>query len=272
MSGLLIVTIITLAVISCVFIFIMLFAYRVILNGAKKMASTGALDQEFLKEDEDNKKPKKRVLDILTQVISGIVAAGLITLALISGIYRASGEQFVSNNHVSFVIATNSMDGYANKDYKASLIQAYSDEYSVDLKVAEKKLRKDQFEVGDWLTFNVVKADEELHYYDVYGYKTEKGLIITHRLIGTNSDGTLVFRGDNAGGEDVKVNREQVLYRYQGQHTKYIGLVVLFFGSGYGIYCIAVTIGVFVVSEIAIYKWEKIKKQRLKEIKMQKKE
>jgi hypothetical protein len=263
MSGLVVVIIITLAVVSCLIISVNIFSYHLILKSAKRLSASGALDEEFKKEEEDNKKPHKKVLNIVAQVASGVVCVGLVSLALVSGIYHARGENFVTNNHVSFAIATNSMEGYIDDDYKSSLINSYIEYYEVDEITAEKKLKKDQFGVGDFLTFATIKADEELHIYDVYGYKNAKGKIITHRLVGVYEDGSLKFRGDNAGGIDKKVNREQVLYRYSGNNAKHVGLIVLFFGSGYGIYSIFAVITMYVISDIAIYKWEKIKKSRL---------
>ena len=266
MSGLIIITIITLAVVSCLIIGLTIFSFHIILKSAKRLSSTGALDNEFKKEFEDNKKKSKRILGVISQVASGIVCLGLITLAVISGIYHASGKQFVSNNHTSFVIATNSMEGYYDDDYKSSLIAAYIEEYKVDEQVASKKIKGDQFEVGDFVEFELIKETDDLKFFDVYGYKNKKGQIITHRYVGTNTDGTLVFRGDNAPGEDISVKREQVLYHYQGHNTKYIGLVMLFFGSGYGIYSIFAVVVIYALSDVAIYKWEKIKNARLQEI------
>ena len=266
MSGLVIIIIITLAVVSCLILSVTIFSYHVILKSAKRLSASGALDEEFKKEEEDNKKPRKRVINIISQVASGVVCVGLLTLALVSGIYHARGENFAVNNHVSLAIATNSMEGYIDDDYKEDLISAYVEYYEVDQITAEKKLKKDQFGVGDLLTFDLVKENEELQFFDVYGYKNAKGKIITHRLVGINSDGSLKFRGDNAGGVDTKVEREQVLYRYKGNNAKLCGLVILFFGSGYGIYTICITIAMYVVTDLAIYKWEKIKKNRLVEL------
>lgn len=266
MSGLVTIIIISLAVISCLILSLTIFSYHVILKSAKRLSASGALDDEFKKEIEENKKLHKKVINIVAQAASGVVCVGLVALALVSGIYHIRGEQFVTNNQVSLVIATNSMDGYVDDDYKTSLISSYVSYYDIDKQSAEKKLKKDQFQVGDFLTFKTVKAEEELVCYDVYGYKNSKGKIITHRLVSINGDGTLTFRGDNAGGVDLKVNREQVLYRYRGSNAKHIGLVVLFFGSGYGIYSICAIIAMYALSDVAIYKWEKIKKTRLVEI------
>ena len=266
MSRLLIVTIITLAVISCLIISLTIISYHFILKSAKRLSASGALDKEFTQEIEENKKPGKKALNWISQIASGIVCVGLVTLAVISGVYHIKGEQFVHNNHVSFVIASDSMESYFSKDYKQDLINAYCLEYGVSEKKASNKIKSDQFEIGDFVELDIVKSSDELRYFDVYGYKAQNGKIITHRLVGTNTDGTLVFRGDNTAGVDYRVKREQVLYHYQGQHTKYVGLVVLFFGSGFGIYSIFAIIGIYVISDIAIYRWEKIKKNRLVEL------
>lgn len=266
MSSWAIITVITLAIVSCLVIGLIVLSYWVILKSARKVSASGGLDKEFIQEVEDSKKPSKRILGIVLQAVSGVLCVGLVTLALISGIYRAKGKQFVANNHVSLAVATDSMEKFYDDDYKQELVDAYCLAYSVEQDKALFKIEADQFEVGDLIKLAVVNGDEELHFYDIYGYKNKDGLIITHRLLGIHEDGTLIFRGDNAPGEDIRVTREQVLYHYQGSNAKHIGLVVLFFGSGYGIYAICAVIAVSVVSDVAIYKWEKIKNARLAEL------
>lgn len=266
MTGLVVIIIITLAILSALIIGLVIFAYSMILKSAKQLSSTGKLDDEFKKEVEDNKKKSKRVLGAIMQSASALVCIGLVSIALVSGIYRITGRQFVTNNHVSFAIASNSMEDYYNEAYKEKLIGQYSSKYSIDLQQAETRIERDQFDVGDFVQFDVLQKDAELTVYDVYGYKNSDGKIITHRYIGEREDGTLIFRGDNAPGEDVAVKREQILYHYQGKDTKYIGLVILFFGSGYGIYSIIAVIAIYVISDIAIIKWEKIKSNRLEEL------
>ncbi len=266
MTGLVVIIIITLAILSALIIGLVIFAYSMILKSAKQLSSLGKLDDEFKKEVEDNKKKSKRVLGAFMQCTSVLVCIGLVSLALVSGVYRIKGRQFVTNNHVSLAIASNSMEGYYNEAYKEKLIDQYSSKYLIDLNEAETKIEHDQFNVGDFVRFDVLQKDSDLHVYDVYGYKNSGGKIITHRYIGKREDGTLIFRGDNAPGEDASVKREQILYHYQGQDTKYIGLVILFFGSGYGIYSIIAVIAIYVISDIAIIKWEKIKNHRLEEL------
>ncbi len=266
MTGLVVIIIITLAILSALIIGLVIFAYAMILKSAKQLSSIGKLDDEFKKEVEDNKKKSKRVLGAIMQAASALVCIGLVSTALVSGIYRIEGRQFVTNNHVSFAIASDSMDGYYNEAYKEKLIGQYSSKYSIDLHEAETKVSSDQFNVGDFVQFNVLQKDVELNVYDVYGYKNSDGKIITHRYIGEREDGTLIFRGDNAPGEDVAVKREQILYHYQGKDIKSIGLIILFFGSGYGIHSIIAVITIYVISDIAIIKWEKIKDNRLEEL------
>ncbi|GEM_PF-6913183 len=266
MTGLVIIIIITLAILSALIIGLVIFAYSMILKSAKQLSSIGKLDDEFKKEVEDNKKKSKRVLGAIMQGASALVCIGLVSLALVSGIYRIKGRQFVTNDHVTFAIASDSMEGYYNEAYEEKLVGQYSSRYSISLNEAETKIEHDQFDVGDFVQFDVLQKDADLNVYDVYGYKNRDGKIITHRFIGEREDGTLIFRGDNAPGEDAAVQREQILYHYQGKDAKYIGLVILFFGSGYGIYSIISVIAIYVISDIAIIKWEKIKNHRLEEL------
>lgn len=266
MTGLVVIIIITLAILSALIIGLVIFAYSMILKSAKQLSSIGKLDDEFKKEVEDNKKKSKRVLGAIMQTTSALVCIGLVSVALVSGIYRIKGRQIVTNNHVSFAIVSNSMEDYYSEAYKEKLIGQYSSKYSIDSHEAETKIERDQFDVGDFVQFSVLQKDADLKVYDVYAYKNSDGKIITHRYMGEREDGTLIFRGDNAPGEDVAVKREQILYHYQGKDIKYIGLIILFFGSEYGIYSIIAVIAIYVISDIAMIKWEKIKNDRLKEL------
>lgn len=267
MSTLLLITIIVVAVVTCLVIGLTLLAYSTVLKSAKRLASTGVLDEEFLRDEAASKHPIKKVFGIILHALSILLCVGLVSLAVVAGVYKAKGEQFVYNDHVSLVIASDSMKEYWDDDYKEELIGEYSVFAGVSAEESDKKLFSEQFEKGDLLDFKVVEAEEELNLYDVYGYKNKKNQIITHRLIGVATDGSLVFRGDNTGGRDTLVSREQVVYRYEGQKVKGLGIPVLFFGSGFGIYSIISVLAMYTISDIAIYKYNKIKKDRLEAIK-----
>lgn len=267
MSTLLLITIIVVAVVTCLVIGLTLLAYSTVLKSAKRLASTGVLDEEFLRDEATSKHPIKKVFGIILHALSILLCVGLVSLAVVAGVYKAKGEQFVYNDHVSLVIASDSMKEYWDDDYKEELIGEYSVFAGVSAEESDKKLFSEQFEKGDLLDFKVVEAEEELNLYDVYGYKNKKNQIITHRLIGVATDGSLIFRGDNTGGRDTLVSREQVVYRYEGQKVKGLGIPVLFFGSGFGIYSIISVLAMYTISDIAIYKYNKIKKDRLEAIK-----
>ena len=267
MSTLLLITIIVVAVVTCLVIGLTLLAYSTVLKSAKRLASTGVLDEEFLRDEATSKHLIKKVFGIILHALSILLCVGLVSLAVVAGVYKAKGEQFVYNDHVSLVIASDSMKEYWDDDYKEELIGEYSVFAGVSAEESDKKLFSEQFEKGDLLDFKVVEAEEELNLYDVYGYKNKKNQIITHRLIGVATDGSLIFRGDNTGGRDTLVSREQVVYRYEGQKVKGLGIPVLFFGSGFGIYSIISVLAMYTISDIAIYKYNKIKKDRLEAIK-----
>ena len=266
MSTLLLITIIAVAIVTCFVVGFSILSLHFVLKSAKKLSSIGALDEEFKKEEEAAKKPSRKILGIVLQAVSGLLCVLFVSLAITAGVYRAKGEQFVYNDHVSLVIASESMRGFYDDKYEKEIVSEYSDYSSLDEIETRNKLVSSQFDVGDILQFRVVGEEEELVLFDVYAYKVSTGLLITHRLISIDDDGSLIFRGDNTPGHDIVVERDQVLYRYEGQRTPGIGVLILFFGSGFGIYSVIAALTMFTISDIAIYKYEKLKKARLAEI------
>ena len=255
-------SIIILAIISFIVVALMVFIYHFIIKETKKLSSNGLLDDEFILEEE--KKEKKWV----SHVLGGIsIFFSIIFLACCSvGLtYKLSNEQLIINGHASMVIASNSMEDYYSTNYQNELTKKVMNEKGMNEEEASSFLANSHFNVGDMLTFSSLNTDKELELYQVYGYKNKKGEIIVHRLVAINGD-KYIFRGDNTVSNDVEVNKDQILYEYNNVRLVFIGNLVLFFSSAFGIYTLVMVILIFIISDSAKHQYNKIKKERLNHI------
>lgn len=255
-------TIITLVIISFLVIGLMVFSYCLIIKDVKKLSSNGLLDEEFI--NEDKVKEKKWVSVVLTS-LSIFLSVSLVALCVIGTVYRANDQQLVINNKTAMVIASNSMEDYYDDDYKDKLTSKVANERGITSKEALCYLDNTQFNIGDLLTFSSLEKDNELSLYNVYGYKNKKGQIIVHRLVDVQGD-KYIFRGDNTLTNDSTVSRDQILYSYNDGKLMYVGNVVLFFSSSFGIYTLFIVVLVFVMSDVSKHQYNKIKKERLDKI------
>lgn len=237
----------------------MVFAYSQIIKNTRTLSNNGLLDEEYLKE-KDHKQSKSSKIFISS--ISIALTTVVVSLCAIGVFYKASGEQFTINNKTAMVIATNSMEGYINEDYKSSLVNNIKEYKKCSFEQASSFASSSQFNPGDVLGFTLVNKEEPLELYKIYGYKNSKGQIITHRLVDINGD-NYIFRGDNAVGNDKIVKRNQIIYSYDNARIGYVGYLVLFSSSGFGIYSLIVVSSIFIMSDIAKRKCNKIKKDRL---------
>ncbi len=245
------ITIVVVALLTCLIFGLAIISFVSCIKSERTLIANGEKDAEILKEDADGKKKSSKIINAFSWAFSIILMVGIVAMAGTAIGFKAQGQRFSINNQTQLVIASDSMDGFYNDEYRLTLPED-----------AEKR----QFGVGDILTFDNIEEDDSLEIYEVYGYQTPKGKIITHRLIGYTSSGLLVFRGDNTAGRDNYVKREQVILRYTGKKINDIGLFVLFSQSGFGIYSLISVIGVYAISEAFLAKYKKMTKARLEEI------
>jgi len=237
-------TIIVVAVLTAVIFSLAILAFSAMLKAEKQDIDAGKKDDEI--KNATKSKKEHKTLSILCNIFSWGVTCLLAAAAIASFAYRVSGEQFSINNNIVLVAASDSMDGFYNDEYKLSLISCKQD--AID----------QQFQVGDLLIFSAVDESDELVINDIYGYRNKRGYIIMHRLIGITDDGKLIFRGDNTGGRDNYVKRQQVEYHYTEKHIARIGLFVLFSKSGFGLYSIVSVVGLFIITDIYLIKYDKL--------------
>lgn len=246
------VTIAVVAVLTCLIFLLAILSFKSFLQSESQSLALGEKDKELLKEEEESKRKSSKVVNVLSWCLSGLLVLGMASMAGVAIGYRAQGKQFSIKDKTGLVIATDSMDGL------------YSEEYRLEL---PENAEERQFSIGDILIFEKVSEEDELALYEVYGYKMPSGKIITHRLIGFTDSGRLVFRGDNAAGRDNLVKREQVVLRYDGHRIKRLGFFVLFSQSGFGLYSLISVIGVYVMSDAFVHKYNKMRKSRLEALK-----
>lgn len=257
-----IITIIALTIMSILVVGLMVFAYSQILKSTETLSKNGLLDEECL-EDKNNK--KHRAGHIIINTISITLTTLVVAFCAIGVYYKISGDQFTINNKTTLVIASNSMEDYISDEYKSILVSNIQEYHQCSYDEADNYVKDSQFNAGDMLEFTLIKEEETLQLYNIYGYKNSKGQIIVHRLVDIKGD-KYIFRGDNTAGNDLVVNRDQILYSYHNNHLVYIGYFVLFASSGFGIYSLIIVSGIFVMSDIAKHQYTKIKRNRMKVI------
>lgn len=245
-------TIILVAILTALIFTLTIVAFSAVHKSEKREIELGNMDTEIKKDIEKEKKKSFKALNIIGSIIGGFVALSLLLASITAITYKAQGEQFAINNQVSLVIVSDSMNGFYNEKYEIELLEQKED------------AAKDQFQIGDLLTFEKVTEQDDLILFDVYGYKNSKGLTITHRLIGTTEEGKLIFRGDNTGGRDSYVDRSQVVLHYSDFKVPKVGMFILFSQSGFGLYAFISVICVYVLAEVYGSKYDKLIKNRIK--------
>ena len=254
-----IITIIVLSIMSILVVGLMVFAYIQIIRSTKVLSKNGLLDKEYLQEkNHKENKAGKVAINVISIALTSVVVA----FCAVGVYYKASGEQFTINNKTAMVIATNSMEGYVSDEYKSILVSNIQEYRDCSYEDADNYVKSSQFYAGDMLEFTLIKKDEPLKLYNIYGYKNDKGQIIVHRLVDIQDD-KYIFRGDNTFGNDKIVARSQIIYSYDNAHLSYVGHFVLFASSGFGIYCLVIVSAIFIMSDIAKHYCDKIKKDRL---------
>ena len=254
-----IITIIVLGIVSILVVGLMVFAYYQIIKSTKRLSANGLLDEEY-KQEVAHK--RNRVLGIVLNVFSISITCLLVTFCAVGVYYKANGEQFSIHNKTAMVIASNSMEYCTTCEYENKLIEDVKIYYDWSQEEAVNYIYDSEFNVGDVLTFSLTDENQELELYKVYGYKNRQGQIIVHRLVNIIDD-KYIFRGDNTPGNDNHVTRDQILYRYDNSKIGGVGYFVLFSSSSFGVYSLVIVIAVFIMSDIAKHKYDKIRKMRL---------
>ena len=243
MNSITITTIVVVALLTIVLIGLTILSYKSCLKTYRLEVNRGIHDKQIKKEYKNKKKGG------LLGLIGSYVALSLIVCLFVGGIvYKASGNNFIFNNHTALVIKSGSMSNF----YDETIANKLNNDKSL------------QFDVGDICIFEKINSEDTLEVGQVYGYK-HNNIIITHRLVDI-SDNYYKFRGDNNNTFDGNVSRENIVYHYTGNKIPGIGAIILYAQSYFGIYSLIGVIGVLIGSEVVYYKVDKINKNRFIDI------
>ncbi len=242
-----IITIVVVALLTIIIFGLAWLGWSSCLRAYKIEVAQGNYDTEIY----DQYRSKKKNKGGLVGLICSYLALFLLLVLFVTGmIYRVTGENFIINNKTILVIKSGSMAEF------------YDDELAEQYEILQYDPTL-QFDVGDICIFERVADNTDLVKGEVYGYRYNKNIIITHRLIAETGEGIYKFRGDNNPfGDQFGVKRESIIYHYTGEKIPGVGAFVLYAQSYFGIWSLVSIIGVAISAEIVYRKLDKINKER----------
>ena len=245
MFSITIISIVVVALLTLIIFGLTWMGFKACLRLYRVEVTQGKYDTEIIKEF------SHKGYKIIGTIVSIIIFIFLSTLFVIGFIYKINNENFTINNKTILVVKSDSMADFYDDKYAETL------DYDRSL----------QFSIGDICVFEKVSEDAELIKGEVYGYKY-KNIIVTHRLVKVNDDGTYEFRGDNNSISDVyHIKKDSIVYHYTGTKIKGLGAFVLYAQSYFGIWSLIGMIGITTGSEIILKKIDKWNKKRYNIIK-----
>lgn len=245
MTSITIITIVVVALLTIIIFSLAWLGYKSCLRMYRIEIAHGKHDAEIIKEY-DHK--RKGLGGIIWSYLALLLLISLFTTGLV---YRVNNENITIDNKTILVIKSNSMSDFYDDDYA----EALSNDRSL------------QFSIADICVFEKVSEEDELIKGEVYGYKY-KNIIITHRLVNINDDGTYEFRGDNNSSSDVyHIKRDSIIYHYVGSKIPGLGAFVLYAQSYFGIWSLICIVGISISSEIIARKISRSMKERYSKIK-----
>ncbi len=183
-------------------------------NGSMDASLTiDAIDQR-LGVGNKNKKRWKRigriVIDILLGALLALFALSIINRVVSTGVFP----------YTTMVVATGSM----------------AEKYEGNTYLIENEL-DDQIQVNDLIVVKSVDSLDEIELYDIVCYINSDGEQILHRVVEIH-DGYLVTRGDaNSASDSTHVTMNNLIGVYTHFRIPYVGIIVFFVQSNYGIVC-----------------------------------
>lgn len=174
---------------------------------------------EFAKADSEKKIRRKQIISSIKRVVGSVVFAIIAIFLIIGIVNRISGNATAIGNKMLMVVASGSME----KKHE-------------DNKYLEENNLNDQFPTYSVIVLQKVKNADELKKYDVIAYRNKEGIIIIHRIVSVNPDGTYTTKGDaNNGVDEMRPSFDDVVGKYSGKYLPTIGVFIVFFQSYSGI-------------------------------------
>jgi len=226
-----------------VFLFICFITYLIYsFIKEKSLIKKGELDNEISLESK--KEEKKSIFDIVLSIINYVVVGIVIVLFGFSLLSRITSSYKAPFQFTT--IASNSMAS-VNKQNK------YIDENNLNNKLYKY----------DVVFLTKVNSLEDLKLYDIVSYKSNE-INIIHRIVEIHDD-YLILKGDaNDQVDPIKVNLEMINGKYSNFRIPYLGFVVFYLRSNYGILAVSLIFSSYIAYSVEESLIEKEKRARLK--------
>ncbi len=192
------------------------------------------------------KRKRRKVLDILLDVVLGLATLLMLALLAAAIAYRHTGGQLYINGTAFYVVETDSM---SEKNPQNEYLEGHDDQIAAHSFILLEKLEE----------------DENLVPYEIYAYMDEEGQVIVHRYVSLMEDGTYLFRGDKNSSpleSDVGVERNQIIGRYNGYQNLPLGETISFLKSPIGMIVLVGLIAVFLGQAVYSEKLDRLYRLR----------
>ncbi len=205
--------------------------YRGYANSAVAELDSGSCDVDLIYEtirlNIKNSKLYKRILKRIKQVFIWILVVLLILFLLFSVYSKIVNGVAMVNGRGFIAVASGSMSmKHEENPYLANI--------------------DNQFNTYDIIVLEKVESEDELKLYDVIAYVNDEGENIIHRIVGfqqTASGVRYITRGDSNNADDIyRPSIDNVLGKYTGARTPYVGAFLMFLQSYSGIVTVAAVI------------------------------
>lgn len=226
-------------------IIVILFAFYLFKNYQKliKEIDIGKLDIDIIYSYLSHNKEKNTLFKVISLIGKWTIDIVFIVLFLffcLSVITKIS-----SNFNVPYQILVVASDSMASKNIENTYLDNINN----------------QFSKYDLI---LIKMKEEIELYDVICYKADNRLII-HRVIELLEDG-YITRGDANNISDSIVLKDDVVGVYTNFKIPYLGYLVFYLQSSYGILAFVVIYIILILYSIYNSKLNKVKKVRFKKV------
>ncbi len=196
--------------------------YRSYVKASVKELATGKRDIELMDEyiysSQESVKIRRRIWGIVKAVLFYGILALLIPVIALSIFAKLNGDVIMLGDRTLMVVASGSM----SQRHEAN---TYLD--TEDL--------SNQFNTFDIILVERV-GEGDLKKYDVIAFVDDTGKNVIHRIIGVNSDGSYLTRGDsNNQSDSFHPTHKDIIGRYTDTRIEGIGSFVMFFQSIGGI-------------------------------------
>jgi hypothetical protein len=257
-------TIVILAILTIIIFAFAFVVFKQIHVTEKAMVAQGNRDEEIIKDREQSKKKSYKILNIISNVFSSVIAFLAVGFMAFAIYVHSQGDLFFIGGHSSMVVASDSMSKVYDSTEQTYLTDdMITEEFSRgDIVVLSDLPSEDQI-VPD---INVRDTDGTVsspYRYNVFVYRskigTNAGKNIIHRLVSVHTrtneetgevEPTFRFRGDANGGVDtetVTFDQLKALYPSNNKVEK-AGYFILFFESVFGMYAVISSVIMIILS------------------------